>query len=496
LIAVTSSTVKSRPAMQLFSHMAVLVSTFRLRPFDISTEAGRSKERVRRAALTTVASVFARAISLFVSLISVPLTFRYLGPERYGIWMVLVSIIAAMGFADLGIGNGLMNAISEAHGKDDPRLAREYISSALVFMLWISITLAFIGAIAYPFLPWQRLFNVKEGGVAAEGAMAFAVLYASFVLNIPLGVISRVQSGLQKGYVPQAIGALGSVLSLLTMLLVIWLKRGLPTLVFASVLGPIIATCVNGWLFFSEHRNLVPAFHAFRRESATKILKLGLLFFILQCTFAIAYSSDNIVIAQIMGAAAVAVYAVPQKLFSMVSMAIAMGILPLWPAYGEALARGDTTWVRRAFQGSLWLTLGITVPVSIVLALAGPDIIRVAVSRSFHASTSLYVLLAVWAVVNSVSMVTATLLSGTGVLKTLTIAAVIASAANLAFSIVLTRKFGVVGVCAGSIISQLVITLPVTVLVIRGLFRRLDAAKCASPPGDASSPSLSADSAA
>jgi O-antigen/teichoic acid export membrane protein len=44
--------------------------------------------------------------------------------------MVLLSIIAAMSFADLGIGNGLMNAISEAYGKDDRKLAREYVTSA------------------------------------------------------------------------------------------------------------------------------------------------------------------------------------------------------------------------------------------------------------------------------------------------------------------------------------------------------------------------------
>ena len=102
-----------------------LLSLFRLRPFETATEGGRSKERLRRAALTTLAAGVAKAIGLLASLISVPLTYRYLGPERYGIWMVLISIIAAMSFADLGIGNGLMNAVSEAYGKDDLRLAQQ-----------------------------------------------------------------------------------------------------------------------------------------------------------------------------------------------------------------------------------------------------------------------------------------------------------------------------------------------------------------------------------
>ena len=457
----------------MFQKITHLLSLFRLRPFDTSSEGGRSKERYRRAALTTMASVVAKAIALLTGLISVPLTFRYLGSERYGIWMVLVSIIAAMGFADLGIGNGLMNAVSEAYGKDDRPLAKEYVTSAFVLMLCIAGFLAVAGAVCYPFLPWLRLFNVKSEPVAAEGAKAFLVLYGSFLVSIPLGVITRAQAGLQKGYASQIISALGSILSLGAMLVVIWLHASLAWLVFASVFAGIVATVFNGWLLFRQHPWLAPSWHAYRRRSANKILKLGLMFFVLQCAFAVSYSSDNIVIDQVLGAAAVAAYAVPQKLFSFVSMLVGMGISPLWPAYGEALARGDVAWMRKTFLSSLWIALAITVPVCTLLALAGPWILRVAVGKSLHAPMSLLVTLAVWGVVNSVSGVIAVLLNGTGVLKALTLTSVFASLSNIALSIFFTRRLGVMGVCLGSIVTQVLITLPVCFVLIRLLFRRL-----------------------
>jgi O-antigen/teichoic acid export membrane protein len=420
-----------------------------------------------------MASVVAKAIALLTGLISVPLTFRYLGAERYGIWMVLVSIIAAMGFADLGIGNGLMNAISEAYGKDNRLLAKEYVTSALALMLGIAAFLAIAGAVCYPFLPWLRLFNVNSEAVAAEGASAFLVLYGSFVVSIPLGVIMRAQAGLQKGYSSQMVNAAGSILSLGAMLVVIWLRGSLAWLVFASLFAGIVATMLNGCLLFQQHPWLAPSWHAFRRRSANKILKLGLMFFVLQCTVAVGYSSDNIVIAQVLGAAAVAAYAVPQKLFSAVSMLVSMGLNPLWPAYGEALARGDVAWVRKTFLSSLWLALAITVPLCVLLVLAGPWILRVAVGKSLHAPMSLLVTLAVWGVVNAVSGVIAMLLNGTGVLKALTITSVFASFSNLALSIFLTRRLGVMGVCLGSIVTQLLITFSICFVLIRLLFRRL-----------------------
>jgi O-antigen/teichoic acid export membrane protein len=66
----------------------------------------------------------------------------------------------------------------------------------------------------------------------------------------------------------------------------------------------------------------LPSRHAYSASSANKILKLGLLFFVLQCAVAAGYTSDNLVIAQVLGAAAVAAYAVPEKLFSFVAMVV------------------------------------------------------------------------------------------------------------------------------------------------------------------------------
>ena len=461
----------------VFQKSARLFSLIRLRPFETTTEGGRSKERLRRAALTTMAAGIAKAVGLLASLISVPLTYRYLGPERYGIWMVLISIIAAMSFADLGIGNGLMNAISEAYGKDDRRLAREHVTSALALMLCIAAFLTVAGAAGYPFLPWVRLLNVKSQAVAVEGARAFLVLYGSFVVNIPLGVITGAQRGLQKGYTSQIVGACGSILSLGAMVLVISLHASLVWLVFASVFAGIVATLINGWLLFHEYPWLLPSWNAYRPRSANKIFKLGMMFFVLQCALALAFTSDNIVIAQILGAAAVAVYAVPQKLFSFVSTVVSTAINPLWPAYGEAIARGDLAWVRRVFFGSLWLVLGITVPICTILALAGPWILRVAVGRSFHAPMALLVVLAAWAVVNAVSVVISMLLNGAGVLKQQTVVAVTGGVSNLALSIFLTRRMGVMGVCLGSIVTQLLIAFPAYSILIPRLFARVARAK-------------------
>lgn len=457
-----------------FQKFMRLLAMLRLRPFDTTTEGGRSKERLRRAGLTTVSSSAARVINMVSSLVTVPLTFRYLGTERYGLWMVLISIVMAMaGFSDLGIGGGLVNAISEAYGKDDKRLVKEYVTSAFVMMFGIALVFAVGGLVSYPYVPWMRVFNVKSAAVATEGASAFLVLYFCFVLNIPMNIVQRAQVGLQLGYYPQIVAACGSIFTLLAYLAVIWVHGSLAWLAIASAIGGILANMVNGFILFKEHPWLRPARHAYRYGSAFRIAKLGLLYFVLQCAFAVSFTSDNIVIAQVLGVAAVAAYAVQQKLFGLVSLVIGMAIMPLWPAYGEAISRGDVEWVRRAFSGSLWLVLGITVPSCTTLVLAGPWILKVFFGKSLHAPVSLLIVLAVWGVVNAVAFAIAVLLNGAGVLKSQAILAVFAGAGNLALSIFFTRRVGVMGVCLGSITAQLLITFPFYFFILRNLFRKL-----------------------
>ena len=56
----------------------------RLRPFDVATPEGQSQERYRRAALTALAALASKGLTMLTLLVSVPLTMGYLGAERFG----------------------------------------------------------------------------------------------------------------------------------------------------------------------------------------------------------------------------------------------------------------------------------------------------------------------------------------------------------------------------------------------------------------------------
>ncbi|MGC1782963.1 MAG: hypothetical protein WA708_10630, partial [Acidobacteriaceae bacterium] len=88
----------------------------------------RAGERHRRAALTGITSTIAHLARMGVALVTVPLTLHYLGAERFGLWMTISSVLAMASFADFGIGNGVLNTVADAFGRNDLVTIRRAIS--------------------------------------------------------------------------------------------------------------------------------------------------------------------------------------------------------------------------------------------------------------------------------------------------------------------------------------------------------------------------------
>ena len=441
----------------------------RLRPFDPSTPQERSQERYRRIFLTTLASAAARGVSILATLISVPLTLDYLGTERYALWMTINSFFTMLAFADLGMGNGLLNAVSEAHGKDDREAALRYVSSGFFALSGLAGLLAIGFAIIYPSTPWPRVFNVSSPTAVAEAGLATAIFVSLFFASMPLGVSQRVQLGYQEGFINSLWEGLGHLLGLGGVVLAVYLKAGLPWLVLARAGAPALAALLNsGVLFWGTRPWLRPRWQYVTGEATGKIMRLGFLFFVLQLAAALVFSSDNLVAAQVVGPDAVAQYSVPAQMFNIAPILLLMGLSPLWPAYGEAIARGDMAWVRRALGRSLALVVVITGPASILLTLFGARVVKLWVGPNVTPSFLLLLGLGIWMVMQALGSAVAMFLNGVGLIKFQAVMATVMAVSALVMKVLLARLIGTPGIVWGTLIAYAIcVAIPCLVVIPR-----------------------------
>jgi O-antigen/teichoic acid export membrane protein len=430
----------------------------------------RSRERYRRVGLTAIAAAFGRGANLITMLISVPLALHYLGNEQFGVFATLVAITAMLGFADLGLGNGLVNAVADANGRDDLVAARRSVSTAFVLLTGLALALAGGFVALYRHVDWAGLLNASTPAAANEAAPAVAALVACMLINLPFGTVQRVQIGLQEGYRASAWNGLGAPLGLGFMAVAISLHLGLAWIVAATTGGLLLASAMNFAVFFFRKRpDLRPAIRDFDPVAAEGLLGAGVGFFVLQLGVVVTFQTDAIVLARIIGPSAVTTYSIPLRLFLFVPLALGLVLAPLWPAYGEALARGDRDWVRQTLVRSLRLTVVVSVAASLILALAAPTLVHLWVGGGVSPRGSLVVAFAIFAVVISASNALSMFLNGTHVIRLQAVLTSVMIFANLGLSIVLTRRVGISGVLWGTIVAQTTCFLIPAAFVVRRL---------------------------
>lgn len=430
----------------------------------------RSIQRYRRAVLTGCTSILAKLMVLFTTIVSVPLTYRYLGADRYGLWMTITSFVLFLGFADLGVGNGLAAGISEANGREDVVQAQRQVSCGFFMLLALACTLGLTLAIIFPFVPWANLYGAATSLGKYEAPPATAVLVLCTVLSMPLGTVLRVQVGYQQGYVGDLWNAAGNALALAGIILATRLGGGLPLLVCAVAGAPVIVTTAN-WLvqFYHVRPWLRPRLALFEPKAAMQLAAVGSLFFIQQCFGLIYYVSDNIVIARSMGATEVAHYSVLQRIFS-IGLVTQYFMVPLWPAIGEAVARRDFQWAHKIIRRAVALSLGLGLGCALLLLAGSRYLMKRWAGLDVGPIDSLRIGFAVWVVLVGYIAAMNAILNQPGMMRRHLVLFGAAALTSLALKIVFARHGWLPGVVWGTVIAYGVIYIfPAAMLALRSV---------------------------
>lgn len=417
----------------------------------------RNRPRLRRLVHGALSAFAGKGTSLLVSLITLPITIRYLGPVKYGIWITISTTVLMLGVLDLGIASTLTNYIAKANATDDREMARDYYATAFYITVAIAGLLAVLGYGVWLRVSWGRLFGVPDPMLARQAGLCVGIAVIFFLLNLPLSLAGRIFSGYQQVQISNYFAMIGSVLSFFAIVLGIKARFtivGLMVLFCGAALTGNL--CLNLWLLLRDRPWIRPRLSSVRGALIRDLFGEGSRFFVLQLSGLVVFNSDNLVITHYLGAAEVTPYSVTGRLMSFAVTLQTLLIPVLWPAFSDAFHRGDLPWLRRTYNRVASLTLFIVSMVAFTFALAGRWIIRLWATPAAVPSRSLLWVMAFWVLIMVVSTNQSCLLAATQRIGLQAITSAMAAAFNLAASIYLVRSLGSVGVVLGSIASYLI----------------------------------------
>lgn len=382
-----------------------------------------SARRSRRWRLNVLTLIGARGLTVGCGLAQVAVALPYLGAERYGAWMLFFAVATAVHVCDFGVGVGTQQAMAQALARGQPEEARAVARSGVAWLGGMGVGLLAGGG---PFVWWADwpawcglAAHAPEVRPAALGLLVFTAL------ALPLNMAPRLAGAAQWHWLQAWWSAIGSAA---TLAWVAW----------AAATRGSFASLVTGAAVLALLQNTAMALHAVRRlrwggagwpvlapAAAGALRRACGCYAVPQLGLALVQGAPAAALSLAGGPAAVTVFNLIQRLLTPFVQLQTLALAPLWPAYAEAVARGESAWVRRKFRQSLALAAGLWVVLPVVTSQAEAIIALWTRRTVTNLDTSLVWLSCAWFAMLAASQPLTALLIGAGRQRELARAALI-----------------------------------------------------------------------
>jgi O-antigen/teichoic acid export membrane protein len=394
-------------------------------PPEHAASAAAARDRYRAAAWTATANLIGRPLNLAMSLAIVALAVRSLGPDRYGIWVNCQTLALWFGVCECGVASSVLNRVAQARAQENKHAYLTTIATANAFLLSIGLgVFALIGLLAY-LGPLPELLD-PTGVVMKSDTRACMLVFGAFsAALIPLQLYDRIALAHQEGWL-SVIGQLTATGAALVMVAAaVTLQAPLPYVAGAWVFGTLLGMLLVREAVrrrYSERLSVPKA--GFCTREMKSLLGDGFWFVVASFAGQLALQSDPLILTlaenftgKAVGPSVATELAVPMRLFNVINAFAILAVNPLWPAYADAAARGDTRWAYRTLLMSSGIAVGMALAAVTPCVLFGEQLLSLWVGNEVHIPPSLLNAYAAWTITMVATHSLSVFCQGSGMLR-------------------------------------------------------------------------------
>jgi len=284
-------------------------------------------KQIRMGAMLSYVSIF---LTFFMGLIYTPVLIRWLGQTDYGIYSLVISLVAYLSLLDMGIGNAIVRYISRNRAMVTKNKESDLIGQFLMFFTIIGLITLIIGFILL--LNVHKIFgNSLDGDQIKTAQVMILVLTINFAFSFPLNVFSAVLKAYEQFVFLKLSSILRSVLVPVLTIITLYLGGHL-------IAMTVITTSVNltilliAFLFCKIKFNIKTTFSPIEKSMKKEIIIYSSLIFITSIADRIYWQTDQVMLGIMRNPETVAIYAVAIQLtmiFGSLSTAISGLFLPM-----------------------------------------------------------------------------------------------------------------------------------------------------------------------
>lgn len=403
-----------------------------------------------KVARNSLGLLAASGVSMVAGMVSLPFLYGHLGDVHYGIWTLLVGLVALLTVARMGLRPTMTRVVAGA--ASEPGHLRQARGVLAIGMFWgaaLGIAMIALAALCWPWL--ATLFRVGEFSGPARYAALLMLL--AFLID---GMVMPWQSVLEgtQHYAPVSwLTAGAAVVTAALSIVVVEYGGGLVPLAAATVLISIVRAAIMMRVAARKAPALMPKPRDIRRCDFRDMTGYGLRVQTVEIAYLVNAHADRVVLGGFFGPAVVAGFEPGSKLITLLRTPVTVVMAAVFPAVVGFVARSAADRVYRAYLLMTRCLAAIAaVSTSVLLATADP-LVRLWLGRPVPLAVDTIILLAVGHGVNICAGAVAVITMTDGRPALLARYAVLGTVVNLLLTVPLLTVFGPPGVPMATALS-------------------------------------------
>jgi len=401
-------------------------------------------------------------LQIAVVLVLSPFVLHKLGTDQNGLWVTIVSFTGILSLLILGVPMASVRFVAEQVAKKDVPRTNAAISTCLGICTALGVGALMVGTVlwfvfASHYLKGEQAL-VFGPDVARDAQIAFAVVVLqvafAFAMRLPYGIFDAHHDFVARNAVMAGELVLRFVL---TLSLLSW-HASLVALAIVQVACMLTEFAVALTIVKRRHPSVRFGYAHFDRTLVKQILGFSVFAMLLNVGTLLAFRVDAIVIGAYLEPKHATWFDVGNKFFDpMTSLLIAVGAVVM-PMATRLKATGDTSELRDVFLKWSKICLSIVLAIGIYLIVAGPSFLGWWVGAEFIEPSGrvLQVLMFSFLAYLPVRGVALPVLMGLGKPKAPALGLLAMGIVNLAISLVLVGRLGILGVAIGTAIPNVI----------------------------------------
>lgn len=411
---------------------------------DYHSQKNKSNKRSTLLIKNVIASFIIKGWSALVILLMVPLTLKILDIYNNGVWLTLSSILIWIDLMDIGLGNGLRNAVANYVATGDHEKVREAVSSTFFMLIIIVFPFLLITySVIWGFDMYGALGIDPEKTNDLNRILYIAVTIASstFILK----AVGNFYMGLQLPAINNLIVCIGQTSALLfTFMAYLAGSHSLLLVVVINTAAPFITWAVSiPYTFKKKYPQYCPSLRLINFHLAKSLCSTGIQFFVIQICGVILFTTTNIIISKVFSPEEVTPYQVAYRYFHIAFVLFSIICMPFWNATTDAYAKGDIKWIQMTGK-KLNILICVIAILLIIQVILSNFIYEMWVGKGVYIPKELSICVAVYILILTISQRYSYILNGLNVLKIQLIFTITATIIFIPLALLICNQYGTV----------------------------------------------------